>query len=51
MVRCDQVGLKTSMREELHERAIAKETQFAKEISSGVKAQKSESGANAQEIP
>jgi len=33
MVRCDQVGLKPSMREELRERAIEKETKFAKEIS------------------
>ena len=50
MVRCDQVGLKTSMREELHERAIAKEGQFAKEITSSAKARESESVAHAQEI-
>jgi hypothetical protein len=45
-----QLGLKTSIREKFHERAIAKEGQLAKEISSGVKAQESESGAHAQKI-
>jgi hypothetical protein len=38
------------MREESHEEAIAKERQFAKDISSGVAAQKSGSRAHAQEI-
>jgi hypothetical protein len=44
------VGFETSMREEFNERATAKEGQFAKEISSGVTVQESESGVHAQEI-